>query len=328
MKDSELKKTVITDMQEVTGPELDAKILTDVYQAMDDARPPAVAGGRLTIWRIMMKSKITQFTAAAAVMILGLAGLMYFQSTSNGTGVVLADVIEKMEPVRTIQHRETWTITVIGEDKPFMNLDVYKYGVTDKGIVIHLNYSNGSPMKKIYLLKEEKNATILFTGTKKYIQAPLKENVLSRLNEITPKGIVSWCQEGSYQKLARREIEGVTAEGFELKDPPLLKDFMDISSLSPWFPIEKSIARMWVDVETSLPVAAEMEVMTGRGLLTGFRELKVESYAYDMQWDAEIDPDIFKLAIPDDYTPLIPNPEENDEDTVKKILGIGSDKKE
>ena len=183
-------------------------------------------------------------------------------------------------------------------------------------------------MKKIYLLKEEKKATILFTGTKKYIQAPLKENVLSRLNEITPKGIVSWCQEGSYKKLARREIEGVTAEGFELKDPPLLKDFMDISSLTPLFPIEKSTARMWVDVETSLPVAAEMEVKTGRGLLTGFRELKVESYAYEMQWDAEIDPDIFKLVIPDDYTPLIPNPGENDEDTVKKILGIGSDKKE
>ena len=59
MKDSELKKTVIIDMQEVTGSELDAKILSDVYQAMDEARPPVVAGGRLTIWRMMMKSKIS-----------------------------------------------------------------------------------------------------------------------------------------------------------------------------------------------------------------------------------------------------------------------------
>jgi len=173
-------------------------------------------------------------------------------------------------------------------------------------------------------LKEEKKATILFTGAKKYIQAPLKENVLSRLNEITPKGIVSWRQEGSYKKLARREIEGVTAEGFELKDPPLLKDFMDISSLAPWFPIEKSIARMWVDVETSLPVAAEMEVKTGRGLLTGFRELKVESYAYDLQWNAEIDPEIFQEDIPDDYTPLVPFSKEKGVESIKKILGIES----
>ena len=47
-----------------------------------------------------------------------------------------------------------------------------------------------------------------------------------------------------------------------------------------------------------------------------------------MQWDAEIDPDIFKLVIPDDYTPLIPTTGETDEDAFKKILGIGSEKKE
>ena len=67
MNDFELKKTVISNIKEVTGSELDKKILTDVYQAMDDTRHPAVAGGRLTIWRMMMKSKITQYATAAAV---------------------------------------------------------------------------------------------------------------------------------------------------------------------------------------------------------------------------------------------------------------------
>ena len=326
MKESEFKQTVISDMQEVTGSKLDAKILADVYQVMDDTRPPAVAGGRLTIWRIMMKSKITQFAAAAAVIILVLAGLMYFQSTSNGTGVVLADVIEKMEPVSTIRHREAWTVTVVGEDKPFMHLDVYKYAATDKGVVIQLHYSDGSPMKQIYFLLPEQKGTILFPQAKKYLQVPLEEKFLRRLSQLTPKGIVTWIQEGAYKQLARRKIEGVTAEGFEVKNPPALNDFMEIQE--SLFPIKESLVRLWVDVDSSLPVAVEMELMTGSGLFTGWRELKIETYAYDLQWNAAIDPKMFQVDIPDDYTPLVPFSKEKGVESIKKILGIGSDTKD
>ena len=322
MKDSELKKTVITDIQEVTDPELDEKIITDVYQAMDESRPPAVAGGRLTIWRMMMKSKITQYATAAVVLIMGIAGLIYFQSTSNGTGVVLAEVVKKMEPVSTVKHRETWTVTVIGEDKPFMNLDVYKYAATDQGVVIHLHYSDDSPMKKIYFLKKEKNGTILFPKAKKYLQVPLNEEFLRRLNQLTPKGVVNWIQEGSYKQLNRRDIEGVIAEGFEVQNPPALNDLMEIHE--SWFPIQNSLVRLWVDVKTSLPVAVEMELMTGSGLFTGWRELKIETYAYDLQWNAAIDPKMFQVDIPNDYTPLVPFSKEKGVESIKKILGIGS----
>jgi hypothetical protein len=321
MKDSELKKTVITDMQEVTGSELDAKILTDVYQAMDETRPPAVAGGRITIWRMMMKSKITQYATAAVVLIVGIAGLMYFNSTSNGTGVVLAEVIEKMDPVRTIQHREDWTITKVGEDKPMKNLDVYKYCSTDHGIVVHVHLPDGTMLLKIYFLKNEQYITILFTEAKRYLQIPLDEKTLSRLNEISPKGIVSWCKEGPYKKLERREIEGVIAEGFELKNPPVLTDLMEVHPYV--FPFKESISRMWVDVETSLPVATELEVITNRGMLTGFQELKIETYAYDVQWDVEIDLDLFKLEIPDDYISVLPFIEEDNEEKINPYFFPG-----
>ncbi len=322
MKDSELKKTVITNIQEVTDSELDAKILTNVYRAMDEARSPAVAGGRLTIWRIMMKSKITQFAAAAAVMILVVAGLMYFQSTSNGTGVVLADVMKKMEPIRTIQHRETWTITKVGEKKPMLKPNIYKYCSVDKGIVIHVCHPNGAMLLKIYFQKQEKKATILLLQSKQYAQFSLSEKVLQRLNELSPKGLISWFQEGQYKKLEQREIEGVTAEGFEVTDPPMLKEMMEISTIM--FPIRESVMRVWVDVKTSMPVAAEGVILTNRGVLTGFQNLKIEAYSYDLQWNTEIDPDIFKLEIPDDYTPLELEPEENTEAKIKQAMGIES----
>ena len=119
MKDSKLKKTVITDMQEITGSEFDAKILTDVYQAMDESRWTAAAGSRLTIWRTMMKSKITQFATTAVIAILVLVGLYHFKSTSNGNGVVLADVLKKVEGIRAITHPEKWIFTRVGEEEPF-----------------------------------------------------------------------------------------------------------------------------------------------------------------------------------------------------------------
>lgn len=196
----------------------------------------------------------------------------------------------------------------------------------DQGIAVHAHLPDGTLLLKIYFLKKDQYITIVFTEAKKYLQIPLDENTLNRLNELTPKGLISWFQEGPYQKLDRREIEGVTAEGFELKNPPMLKDLMEI--YPSVFSIQESIARVWVDVETSLPVAAEGEVITGKGILTGYQELKMEIYSYGVQWDAEINPEIFKLEIPDDYTPCVPFPKEKGEDKIREIWGIGSNGQE
>ncbi|MBN1844807.1 MAG: hypothetical protein JW810_03925 [Sedimentisphaerales bacterium] len=326
MKNARTFKHVFARLRETTRPALDERIWTDICQAMDASRCIPRAVGHPTIWRMMMKSKVIQGATAAAIVFFTWAGLYHFFGAAHGNGLVLADVIEKMEPVSTVKHREAWTVTVVGEDKPFMNLDVYKYAATDRGVVIHLHYPDDSPMKQIYFLSKQKNGTILFPQSKKYVQVPLGEQFLRRLTQLTPKGVVTWIQEGDYKQLARRKIEGVTAVGFEVKNPPSLNDLMEIQK--SLFPIKDSLVRLWVDVETSLPVAVEMELMTGSGLFTGWRELKIETYAYDLEWNAEIDPKIFQLDIPADYTPLIPFGRETGVESIKKLLGIGSKNKE
>jgi len=69
-------------------------------------------------------------------------------------------------------------------------------------------------------------------------------------------------------------------------------------------PARDLVGRLWIDVETSLPVGSQIEFNTGRGLLTGFKKLHCEFKAYDLQWDAEIPEGIFDPAIPEDYTEL------------------------
>jgi hypothetical protein len=59
--------------------------------------------------------------------------------------------------------------------------------------------------------------------------------------------------------------------------------------------------RLWVDIEDSLPFGAETELVVGRGLLTGYREVRAHFTSYDIRWGVAIDPTTFVPDIPADY---------------------------
>ena len=67
-------------------------------------------------------------------------------------------------------------------------------------------------------------------------------------------------------------------------------------------------------------MAADLEVTTGRGLFTVFKELRITCHDYDMEYDPNIPSTVFDPNIPADYTPL------NLESVVKENaawLGVG-----
>jgi hypothetical protein len=100
-------------------------------------------------------------------------------------------------------------------------------------------------------------------------------------------------------KLGRSRFEGFDAEGFQM-------NHIDCSWLGEGirflFPLRDVTARLWVDVETALPVRIEMVVDADRGLLNGFQPVHAEFTAYDFEWNAEIPAGIFDPNIPADYT--------------------------
>ena len=132
----------------------------------------------------------------------------------------------------------------------------------------------------------------------------MRKKTLEMLNQLNPKGMVEWLLSEEYTKLGRKTIDGAEAEGFEVKNP---KMFTDFAGQSPYLcPIERSVMRLWVDVETSLPVRAEGKIVMGKGFLTGFKRMEVDIVAYDIQWGVKIDDAVFELNIPDDYTEINP----------------------
>ncbi|UCD28252.1 MAG: hypothetical protein JSV03_14365, partial [Planctomycetota bacterium] len=223
----------------------------------------------------------------------------------DNSGVVMAEVAEKVQKIHTFTHKEKRVCTVVGKETPCLVADVFKYCSSEYGIVEEQYSESGELMHQIYILRNEKCIMIVFPMCKKYTRIPLSEQILQKMTQLTPKGVVEMLLSDEHIKLGRNTFDGVEAEGFEITNSSMLTDIgKDVQYLCS---IEGSVMRLWVDIDTSLPVGLEGELITGRGLLTGFQRLEINVTAFDIQWDVELNDDIFKPNIPDDYTFINPN---------------------
>ncbi|UCD49185.1 MAG: hypothetical protein JSW27_16830 [Phycisphaerales bacterium] len=249
-----------------------------------------------------MESKITKYSAAATILVA--ASLVLFDPFGllGRQSIVLAEVAQKTSAARTVMHRETRVAYRIGEAEPFRRAEVQKYVSDDIGFVEEQYDPNGALMHRGYFLKETQKIIVVFPSSKKYVEMPAKGGFYDQLAELmAPGGFVNYFVSRDHTKLGRSHFDGIEAEGFET-------NAIDLSPLPDQmrfvFPVENLTGRLWIDVETSLPVGIEMDLTTGRGLMTGFRKIRGVFTAYDFQWNAELPEGIFEPNIPEDYTQI------------------------
>ena len=123
------------------------------------------------------------------------------------------------------------------------------------------------------------------------------------IDRLTPRGLVEYFMTIEHKDLGRSRIDGREVEGVEAIDTDIWPIHDKFHFL---FPVKQITWRFWIDVENSLPVRAEYEVITDRGLLTGMKKLKVICKAYDFEYHEEAREELFKPDIPDDYTEFKP----------------------
>ena len=259
----------------------------------------------LTLWRFIMESNVTKYSAAAvAALAIGLVLFSPFGTSKNGN-IVMADVVDKVSRMRTITHKAEYVFSEIDQEEPGLEpntVEFYtvKYLSEEYGIAEDV-FEEGTLIAQVYFFAEAHQGMIIAHNEKKYGKVSLPEDLFNRITGIiTPRGLVEYFRSGHYTELGRARFDNVDVEGFEITDPNRLVPFPE--SLRPLFPITDIVARIWIDVETSLPVGIEAEFDTARGLLTGFTRLHGEWRAYDFQWNAEIPEGTFDPNIPDDYT--------------------------
>ena len=246
-----------------------------------------------------MENKVTKYSAAAVVMLAATLILLSPFGISKNSGIVWAKVVENMDNVQMFVHKEHRFYYELDQDEPFLKTNVIKHCYQNLGIVEEQYTTEGELMYRAYVLGESQEFIAVLPETKKYFKMPLRDSMVQVIDRLTPQGLVAHFMSIDHTDLGRSQIYGREVEGFEAIDT----EFWPIpNEFSFLFPVKQITWRFWIDVEDLLPVKAEYEVITGRGLLTGMKELKIECKAYDLEFYQEADEKLFEPNIPDDYT--------------------------
>jgi hypothetical protein len=256
------------------------------------------------IWRTIMESRVTRYSAAATILVA--ASLVLFDPLGlfgGRHGVALAEVVERMNEVQTITHKERRIYYEIGKEEPMLKTNVVKYLSFERGVVEEQYDEAGNLMYRVYILKDPPQIIFVLIEQKKYLKLPLADSWARLMEHLTPKDIVAHFKAGDCRDLGPATVDGHDVEGFETNNSemwPIPERYRFL------FPIKDIKWQFWIDIDKDLPlpVAADLEVTTGRSLFTLFKELRIVCHDYDMQYDQDIPSTVFDPNIPADYTPL------------------------
>ena len=235
------------------------------------------------VWRIIMKSRITKLAAAAVITIALLIGINQFGGSLDMTSVAWGEVVKNVEQIESFIFQQR--ISINGMPEGTTELTTYvssEYGLRQDA------YMNGQVNGISYIPLAGTIVTQVMPGEKKYRSVSTPEEHIRKTHEqVNPMGMIKEFMSFEHTELGRKIIDGVEAEGIEVND----SNFLNAA-------FESAVGRLWVDVETNLPVRTEIVGVSGGG------SIEVKIVAYDFDWEAEPSSSVFEPDIPDDYTLL------------------------
>jgi hypothetical protein len=258
------------------------------------------------IWRFIMESKVTRYSAAAVVALAAALVLFGPFGTSKNGGVVLADVQQNVADAETMVIRGTKTFTHPGEDGDVFEfngvkgeLDLVKYSSKQYGLVEE-GYVKDKLIYRIILNRPKRQTLLVLPLWKKYGTFTSTDKQMQLLENTTPKGIINLLMEGDYKALGRDNIDGVEVEGFEFQDT---EPFIGLIP-KPIFDIQSVKGKVWIGIEEQLPIRMEGDMFIGKSFMTMFHELNLHEVNTIGEYNIELDEDIFDTKPPEGYTEL------------------------
>ena len=238
-----------------------------------------------------MRNPIVKLVAAAVILAAFGLGVFEFISTGGKSGVVWAQVADRVDASRGFIYQMRQIQTRADMDRPteirMINYECPAHGSRSEGYGGDRLISNG------YASHDEGVQVILLHRMKRYTQRTLPPRPAGAAADIPagaiPKDMVRQYTSGDYKELGRRTIAGVEAEGIEVQNP---------MGFGGNFQVDSHTAQLWVSVETGYPVLIESDIVGNNGTL------QIKMVMDQFQWDVEFDPSEFKTVIPSDYQPL------------------------
>jgi len=290
----------------------EAQLLERGYKDADQSHETKI----YHIWRLIMESKITRYSAAAVIVLATALVLLGPFGTPGNDSVVLADVQQKVANIETMIIRGTKTFTLPGKNGDICEFegvkcqfDLVKYSSIKYGLVEE-GYVGDELIYRFTLNRPKRQTLLVLPPCKKYGVFTSTDKQMQLLENLTPSGLINLFLEGYHRDLGRDDINGVEVEVFECKDTEpfiglLPKVIADIQSLK---------GKVWIGIEEQLPLRVEGDILIGKSLMTMFNDLNLHEVNTFGEYNVELDEEIFDIKPPEGYTeftlsdilPLIP----------------------
>ncbi len=242
---------------------------------------------RLNFWRIIMKSPVTKLAAAAVIIITVLAGIYFITGKPPAvTCCAWAQIADRIEQFKTCVCR--MHVRQTGGPQGTQEVDADMYISSDYGNRMD-TYVDGNLAMQAYVLPGEKIMISVIPPAKKYMRMLLTDDYLAKMKQQgqDPRDMVKNFMLGEYTELGRDTIDGVEVEGIEVVNPPPVRGIYD-----------NFVGKLWVDVDTELPVRLEFEAQVSAGA----DKIDLSMVMDDFEWEVELAPAVFEPNIPADYT--------------------------
>jgi hypothetical protein len=286
MKSPKYIKTLIRNTKICSNPEVNQAVLKDLLKQIDHTETQKPAASLPNIRRTIMKNRITKLAITAAVIAVLVLGLFEFVGTQSTSGVVWADVAQKVQASRDIIFR------TVRHDTPDpygggVDFSIDHYSSTQARLD---RYKGGKIVSTMYDDCNTKTVIMVDYVHKSYVKDTDVEGIPDSFRW-DPNRWVKKFLSCKYKKLGQKTIDGALCEGIETTDPTF-STYDD--------PSESLTARIWVSMETGYPVQCEAEYVRHNG------EIRFKIVQDQFQWDVELDESIFEPNIPAGYIDISP----------------------
>ncbi len=240
------------------------------------------------IRRIVMARPIMKLAVAAAVIIAVSLGIHFF--TGQGPSVTCcawAEIADRVEQIQAYICRTH--ITQSGGPLPegTQDMEMETYASSEYGFRID-TFTDGNLSMRMYMKPEEKLMVTVVPQAKQYMRMLMDDEQLDdwRRQSQDPRYMVTGFVSDEYAELGKDTIGGIEVKGIEMVNPQAFQGVYD-----------SFVGRLWVDVETELPVRMETEAE----IVVGEEQIQQTMVMDGFEWHVDLGPEVFEPNIPDDY---------------------------
>jgi hypothetical protein len=278
-----------------TNPQKHEEIFKEIVCAQGRLGKTEPVSYRPNIGRIIMKNPIVKLAIAAVIIIACTTG--YFMWTGTGSGIALADVLTRIEQVSAYMYKMHWTETKLQTASEVTSTVLVSQDNGIKMIQTRVDPNSGeSRDDEIYLLPRENTLLIVLHQEKKLYRIKWEDAEEDYYKEKynDPHTVIKEILNCSHTSLGQSVIDGKTVEGFQTTDLAYKGGFFGRSDLMAGAEAEKVDVKLWVNVETFLPIRFEEDIITKGGM-------HIHEVSYDFHWNVVVNDDDFEPNITEDY---------------------------